>query len=65
LGPGATARERGVAAARAAAAQSRSRVQEPDEPSPDDPTIGQSNLVGVQLVAQVLGGRVIDEQTDI
>jgi DNA polymerase-3 subunit gamma/tau len=65
LGPGATARERGVAAARAAAAQSASRVQEPDEPSPDDPTIGQSNLVGVQLVAQVLGGRVIDEQTDI
>ena len=34
-------------------------------PVPDDPTIGQSNLVGVQLVAQVLGGRVIDEQTDI
>jgi len=62
---GATARERGIAAARAAAAQSRERLQEPDEPSPDDPTIGQSGLVGVPLVAQVLGGRVIDEQIDL
>ncbi|MBO0899104.1 DNA polymerase III subunit gamma and tau [Cellulomonas sp. zg-ZUI22] len=62
---GGTARERGVAAARAAAAQSRGRMQEPDEPSPDDPTIGQSGLVGVPLVAQMLGGRVIDEQIDI
>ena len=60
-----TARERGVAAARAAAAQSRGRMSEPDEPSPDDPTIGQSGLVGVPLVAQVLGGRVIDEQIDV
>ncbi|SFJ68072.1 DNA polymerase III subunit gamma and tau [Cellulomonas sp. KH9] len=62
---GGTARERGVAAARAAAAQSRGRTQEPDEPSPDDPTIGQSGLVGVPLVAQMLGGRVIDEQIEI
>ncbi|MBD7919964.1 DNA polymerase III subunit gamma and tau [Cellulomonas sp. Sa3CUA2] len=62
---GGTARERGVAAARAAAAQSRHRSAEPDEPSPDDPTIGQSGLIGVPLVAQVLGGRVIDEQIDI
>ncbi|UZN02858.1 DNA polymerase III subunit gamma and tau [Cellulomonas sp. S1-8] len=58
-----TARERGVAAARAAA-QSRGRNLEPDEPSPDDPPIGQSGLVGAPLVAQVLGGRVIDEQID-
>ena len=43
----------------------RSEVAEPDEPSPDDPTIGQSGLVGVPLVAQVLGGRVIDEQITI
>lgn len=62
--PGGTARERGVAAARAAA-QSRRQVQEPDEPSPDDPTIGQSGLIGVPLVAQVLGGRVIDEQIQL
>ncbi|GIG40777.1 DNA polymerase III subunit gamma and tau [Cellulomonas phragmiteti] len=60
---GGTARERGVAAARAAA--SRRRPTEPDEPSPDDPTIGQSGLVGAPLVAQVLGGRVIDEQIDL
>lgn len=63
--PGGTARERGIAAARAAAAQSRRQVAEPDEPSPDDPTIGQSGLVGVPLVTQVLGGRVIDEQVDL
>ncbi|MFS0703904.1 hypothetical protein AB6N23_05210, partial [Cellulomonas sp. 179-A 9B4 NHS] len=57
-----SARERGIAAARAA--QSQARTAEPDEPSPDDPTISSSGLVGAPLVMQVLGGRVIDEQVD-
>ena len=37
---------------------------EPDEPSPDDPDIASSGLVGAPLVAQLLGGTVIDEQLD-
>jgi len=35
-----------------------------DEPSPDDPDISGSSLVGAPLVAQMLGGTVIDEQVD-
>jgi len=37
---------------------------EPDEPSPDDPLIDGSGLVGAPLVARLLGGTVIDEQID-
>ena len=37
---------------------------EPDEPSPDDPLIDGSGLVGAPLVARMLGGTVIDEQID-
>lgn len=37
---------------------------EPDVPSPDDPLIEGSNLVGPPLVARLLGGTVIDEQVD-
>ena len=37
---------------------------EPDEPSPDDPEASTSGLVGAPLVAQMLGGTVIDEQID-
>jgi len=62
--PGAqSARERGVAAA-AAAASARSRAVEIDDPSPDDPDITSSSLVGAPLIAQMLGGTVIDEQVD-
>lgn len=57
-GPAASARA--AAAAQAAAA----RPVEPDDPSPDDPDISSSGLVGAPLVAQILGGRVIDEQVD-
>lgn len=35
-----------------------------DEPSMDDPDITASGMVGVQLVAQALGGVVIEEQID-
>ncbi|HEY0119519.1 MAG TPA: DNA polymerase III subunit gamma and tau [Cellulomonas sp.] len=35
-----------------------------DDPSPDDPLIEGSNLVGPPLVARLLGGTVIDEQVD-
>lgn len=35
-----------------------------DEPSMDDPDIGSNALSGVPLVAQVLGGVVIEEQMD-
>lgn len=59
-----SARERGMAAAaRESAARSAAR-QEIDEPSPDDPDITSSSLVGAPLVAQLLGGTVIDEQFD-
>ena len=37
---------------------------EPDEPSPDDPLIDGSGLVGAPLVARLLGGTVIDEQVE-
>jgi DNA polymerase-3 subunit gamma/tau len=33
-----------------------------DSPSPDDPDIASSHLTGPPLVAQLLGGTVIDEQ---
>jgi DNA polymerase-3 subunit gamma/tau len=63
-GRGSTARERGMAAAaRESAARSASR-QVVDEPSPDDPDIGASTLVGAPLVAPIRGGTVIDEQFD-
>ena len=50
----------------AAARESAARVVPgvPDEPSPDDPEISGSSLVGAPLVAQMLGGTVIDEQLD-
>ncbi|WP_426593377.1 DNA polymerase III subunit gamma and tau [Cellulomonas sp. McL0617] len=57
-----TARERGTAAARESAARIVPGV--PDEPSPDDPEISGSSLIGAPLVAQMLGGTVIDEQLD-
>lgn len=61
---GSSARERGMAAAaRESAARSAAR-HEIDEPSPDDPDITSSSLVGAPLVAQLLGGTVIDEQFD-
>ncbi len=40
------------------------RPPEEDEPSPDDPLIEGSNLVGAPLVARLLGGTVIEEQVD-
>jgi DNA polymerase-3 subunit gamma/tau len=45
-------------------APTRSSEPEPDEPSPDDPEVGSSGLMGAPLVAQLLGGTVIDEQVD-
>ncbi|ROS23604.1 DNA polymerase III subunit gamma and tau [Cellulomonas sp. PhB150] len=59
-GDGSSARERGAAAAAAA----RPAAIEDDDPSPDDPDITSSNLVGAPLVAQMLGGTVIDEELD-
>jgi len=38
------------------------RPPEPDEPSPDDPDLPGSGLVGAPLIAQMLGGQVIDEE---
>lgn len=61
-GPQGSARERGMAAARESAARVVPGV--PDEPSPDDPEISGSSLIGAPLVAQMLGGTVIDEQLD-
>ncbi|NUU16676.1 hypothetical protein HP550_05370 [Cellulomonas humilata] len=60
--PSGTARERGMAAARESASRSVPGV--PDDPSPDDPDITTSSLMGAPLVAQMLGGTVIDEQLD-
>ncbi|WP_029289297.1 DNA polymerase III subunit gamma and tau [Cellulomonas sp. HZM] len=59
-----SARERGTAAAMSAAARARESAAVQDEPSPDDPDIASSGLVGAPLVAQLLGGTVIDEQVD-
>lgn len=36
----------------------------PDDPAPDDPDLASSGLTGAPLVAQLLGGTVIDEQLD-
>ncbi|WP_421743102.1 DNA polymerase III subunit gamma and tau [Cellulomonas sp.] len=60
--PAGTARERGMAAARESASRMTPGV--PDDPSPDDPDITTSSLMGAPLVAQMLGGTVIDEQLD-
>jgi DNA polymerase-3 subunit gamma/tau len=60
--PPGTARERGMAAARESASRMTPGV--PDDPSPDDPDITTSSLIGAPLVAQMLGGTVIDEQLD-
>jgi DNA polymerase-3 subunit gamma/tau len=40
------------------------RADEYDEPSADDPDIASTGLVGVPLVVQVLGGKIIDEVTE-
>jgi DNA polymerase-3 subunit gamma/tau len=52
--------ERAHAAATQRAAGSAPAVE--DSPSPDDPDLASSNLTGQSLVAQMLGGTVIDEQ---
>ena len=62
VAPQGTARQRGMAAARESAARVNPAV--PDDPSPDDPDITTSSLIGAPLVAQMLGGTVIDEQLD-
>ncbi|MCL3859588.1 DNA polymerase III subunit gamma and tau [Actinotalea sp. K2] len=50
---------------RAMAAQAKpSGPVEVDDPSPDDPDLISSGLVGAPLVAQMLGGTVIDEIPD-
>ncbi|WP_258725742.1 DNA polymerase III subunit gamma and tau [Cellulomonas sp. NS3] len=54
------AAERAYAASRGA---TRSAPVE-DFPSPDDPDLATSGLTGAPLVAQLLGGTIIDEQTD-
>jgi DNA polymerase-3 subunit gamma/tau len=54
------AAERAYAAARDGAR--RPAVE--DDPSPDDPDLMTSTLTGAPLVAQLLGGTVIDEQLD-
>ncbi|MCR6492445.1 hypothetical protein [Cellulomonas sp. P24] len=57
-----SAREAGeLAYARAEAARRAAAVVE-DSPSPDDPDLAVSGLTGAPLVAQMLGGTVIDEQ---
>ena len=59
-GHGAGARHGG----RAGVGVARRRHAVPDDPSPDDPDITTSSLIGAPLVAQMLGGTVIDEQLD-
>jgi DNA polymerase-3 subunit gamma/tau len=59
-----SARERGMAAAARSSAARSATSDVVDEPSPDDPDITGSTLVGAPLVAQMLGGTVIDEQVD-
>ncbi|MFS0702750.1 DNA polymerase III subunit gamma and tau, partial [Cellulomonas sp. 179-A 4D5 NHS] len=55
-----------VAAERAYAASRGATRNAPveDFPSPDDPDLATSGLTGAPLVAQLLGGTIIDEQTD-
>ncbi|MBU4215344.1 MAG: DNA polymerase III subunit gamma and tau [Actinobacteria bacterium] len=47
-----------------AATPERPDLEPEDEPSPDDPEIVGSGLVGAPLVAQLLGGQVIDETVE-
>jgi DNA polymerase-3 subunit gamma/tau len=54
------AAERAYAASRGAAASTPVE----DDPSPDDPDLASTGLSGAPLVAQLLGGTVIDEQLD-
>jgi DNA polymerase-3 subunit gamma/tau len=54
------AAERAYAAGRESAHQ----AQVEDDPSPDDPDLMSTSLTGAPLVAQLLGGMVIDEQLD-
>ncbi|MDM8086378.1 DNA polymerase III subunit gamma and tau [Cellulomonas cellasea] len=58
-----SAREAG-ARAHAASLGGRRAPMEEDSPSPDDPDLASSGLNGAPLVAQMLGGVVIDEQID-
>lgn len=58
-----SAREAG-ARAHAASLGGRRAPMEEDSPSPDDPDLASSGLNGAPLVAQMLGGVVIDEQVD-
>ena len=58
-----SAREAG-ARAHAASLGGRRAPLEEDSPSPDDPDLASSGLNGAPLVAQMLGGVVIDEQID-
>ncbi|ASR55619.1 hypothetical protein [Cellulomonas sp. PSBB021] len=67
----AVARAQRLAAAapqRSASAPRRPAPSVPSDPyfdaSPDDPDMASSGLVGAPLVAQILGGTVIDEQLD-
>jgi DNA polymerase-3 subunit gamma/tau len=59
-----SARERAMAAVRRERAEHPPVPIEEDDPSPDDPDITSSGLIGAPLVAQMLGGTVIDEQLD-
>lgn len=59
-----TAREAGERAHAAMVGAARGRPVEEDSPSPDDPDLASSGLTGAPLVAQMLGGVVIDEQIE-
>ena len=57
-----SAREAGELAYARAEAARRAAAAVEDSPSPDDPDLATSGLTGAPLVAQMLGGTVIDEQ---
>jgi len=57
-----SAREAGELAYARAEAARRAAAAVEDSPSPDDPDLAASGLTGAPLVAQMLGGTVIDEQ---
>ena len=57
-----SAREAGELAYARAEAARRAAAAVEDAPSPDDPDLAASGLTGAPLVAQMLGGTVIDEQ---
>ncbi|MFI2753675.1 DNA polymerase III subunit gamma and tau [Cellulomonas sp. P22] len=59
-----SAREAGERAHAAMVGAARGRAVEEDSPSPDDPDLASSGLTGAPLVAQMLGGVVIDEQIE-